>query len=155
MTPAATPPRSIFVTVLGLVVSFIAAIGLLIAFVQTAYVALAVGLDAREFIGFMTLPLALGVPGFVLLASGIGLMKRLNWARVTLIALLVLSAILSLVGPLLMTDSRERAFLDPSETTRFVISRPHPAGAFLMLCLYGYCIHRLTRRDVKREFGVR
>lgn len=151
VAPVIDSPQSPFVTALAWLFIALSGVSVLGTLLQIIVVALAIGPIA------LILPInviLLVIPAMIL-AVGVGLLKRRHWARIAMVVILV-AAILITIAALLFLDpnSETEISLGSGETSRLVFAQPSTFLCVAGLFAWSLCIYVLCRADVKSEFGT-
>lgn len=176
------PPRSGFVTGIAWTFIILGGFATLIAILQN--IMISVMLPADEMREAFNRPGAEAMPAFarfmvenfrlffiatltlsaVSFAAGIGLLKRKNWARITVNALLALGIIWNLAGLIIpfvifpsfppIPANAPAGFGDSFETMTKVMMGFMVVITIVFSVLFAWTIKRLCAADIRREFGV-
>lgn len=151
-----TAPRSRFITV----IAWLTIVGSAIAIMPLGLAALALPLiAATESAPLMPTLAALVVACIAQFVTGIGLLQRRNWARIAMIALLVITCVWQ--GSELLVSGDAAALLpdslsaDPAVTD--LLDMVHNLMIALSLAIIVgslWLIYRLMRADVRSEFSA-
>ncbi len=151
-----TAPQSRFITV----IAWLTIVGSAIAIMPLGLAALALPLiAATESASLMPTLAALVVACIAQFVTGIGLLQRRNWARIAMIALLVITCVWQ--GSELLVPGDASALLpnslsaDPAVTD--LLDMVHNLMIALSLAIIVgslWLIYRLVRDDVRAEFGA-
>lgn len=151
---AASPSR--FITA----IAWLTIVGSAVAVMPLGLAALALPLiAATESASLMPTLTALVIACIAQFVTGIGLLQRRNWARIAMIALLVITCVWQ--GSELLMPGDAAALLpdslsaDPAVTD--LLDTVHNLMIALSLAIIGgslWLVYRLMRADVKSEFGA-
>lgn len=181
--PGSAAPRSSFVTSMAWTFIVLAGFATVIAVLQNVMINLVFPMEEirgamREargsqalppFAGFMLEHLRLFV-GFFLavsaftLVSAIGLLKRMNWARLVFIGVMVLGVVWNLAGIALayfmpstfppIPDTAPHDFRDNFQLMMNVMIGVSTVIAIVFAVLFAWVAKRLMSADIKREFNA-
>ena len=179
----AAAPRSSFVTSLAWSFIVLAGFATVISALQNVMVNLTFPMEEirgamREAQGAQALPpfaafmlghfrllaaFFLGVSVFTLV-SAIGLLKRMNWARLIFIGVMILGVIWNLAGLVIpyfmyssfppMPDTAPPEFRDNFQLMMHIMTVVMAVIAIVFAGLFAWVAKRLMSADVKREFGA-
>lgn len=143
--------ESPFVTFLGWLTAVASGVALLVVLVQVGLLVFRLGPI------MMVLPGTIGaimIPT-VGLVSGVGLLKRRNWARNCMVIILSCAIILTIAAYVFVgTESETTIRFGAAENSALVFQPRSTIFSVIGLLFYGLCIYVLSRSDIKKEFGA-
>ena len=156
--PADKNNVSTFVTVLGWLTIILAGMNVLILLSQLAVVS-TFELPETERTSVYSMISGFALLSITALAAGVGLVKRLNWARLVLLGFFALFIVGQCVGIYLMMEFRAEFSETPETNEGFArfqnsISIIRYLFTVGLIAISAFCIYKLSSQEVHDEFNA-
>ncbi len=151
MNNAIDSSQSPFVTALAWLFIILSGITVLQTLIWISVMAMAVG----PIVFILPINVVLVSTPAMILAAGVGLLKRHPWARIAMLVILVVAILITIASFLYLDPNSETEIVFGSgETSRLVLAQRSTFVCVAALLAWSFCIYVLRRRDVKIEFGA-